>query len=398
MPVWYAEMKPFIDSGQISLLGVIQEQHAERCRLFQQWKTLDFPVVQDALNSNGITEVPVYVAIDEHGIVRARPRRPSGFAEDFIERRFDSPDVVPGRVDRSDTLIETWRNRRQNSDSAANRSGLADSLVLWQGDRAAVGEAVDLYTQVAQQDPGRAVVYFRRGVARRRLYELTDRHDAAYFEGAVADWEAALQRNPNHYIYRRRIEQYGPRLKKPYPFYNWITQARQEIADRGETPLRLLVEPGGAELARDTGKMTIETESKNPDPQNQITRDRRFAGVHATTVPTRPGPGDVVAVHVGFSIVAPGKWNHESTPLQVWIDEVPADVQVSSRLIEDTTVHSEAESTQPLSLSFELRIPEKQTADLELNAFALFNLCESEGGQCLFRRRDFAIRVPVAAP
>ena len=70
------------------MLGIIQEQHADRCLLFQQWKGLDFPVVQDPFNANGINAVPVYVAIDEHGIVRGRPRKPDGFAADFIEQSF----------------------------------------------------------------------------------------------------------------------------------------------------------------------------------------------------------------------------------------------------------------------------------------------------------------------
>ena len=60
---------------------------------------------------------------------------------------------------------------------------------------------------------------------------------AGDFQAAVDHWGAALRLNPNQYIYRRRIQQYGPRLTKPYPFYDWIKQARSDIAARGGTSL-----------------------------------------------------------------------------------------------------------------------------------------------------------------
>ncbi len=69
------------------------------------------------------------------------------------------------------------------------------------------------------------------------------------FVDAVEAWKEARRRDPNQYIWRRRIQQYGPVLDKPYPFYHWVAQARREIRARGEQPLPLTVEPSGAELA-----------------------------------------------------------------------------------------------------------------------------------------------------
>ncbi len=48
-------------------VGIILEQHPERCRLFMQWKQMDWPVMVDSLNLLGMAVVPVTVAIDEHG-------------------------------------------------------------------------------------------------------------------------------------------------------------------------------------------------------------------------------------------------------------------------------------------------------------------------------------------
>jgi len=63
------------------------------------------------------------------------------------------------------------------------------------------------------------------------------------FEKALKHWQIALDMNPSQYIWRRRIQQYGPRLDKPYSFYDWITQARKDILKRGETPVELNAEP-----------------------------------------------------------------------------------------------------------------------------------------------------------
>lgn len=389
-------MKPFIDEQQLVVLGVIQEQHPDRCRLFQQWKQLDFPVVHDPLNTNAITVVPVYVAIDEHGIVRSQPRNPSTFDEEFLSKSFPAPDAVPDVASPDEASIDHWRAQRAATDSVAALVRLADSLILWQGDQNAAREAVELYSRALDREPERSDILFRRGAARRRLYELGHRSDAMLFSQAVSDWETALQLDPNQYIYRRRIEQYGPRLKKPYSFYDWVSSARRELTERGEVPHPLSVEPNGAELAQRAKQMTVDTTATNPDPRNLITRDRRFVKGHVNFVPSRPQPGDVVAVHVGFSVTKTAKWNHETTPLQMWISQPEDRLLLSSQLIRDETPYAHAESRVPVSVSFELQIPKDPSADIRLDAFALFNICESEGGQCLFRRKDIAIRIPVS--
>ena len=70
------------------------------------------------------------------------------------------------------------------------------------------------------------------------------------FEQAVLNWDKALALDPNQYIFRRRIQQYGPRQTKPYPFYDWIPRATEEITKRGDEPLKLTVALSGAETAR----------------------------------------------------------------------------------------------------------------------------------------------------
>ncbi|HVL13287.1 MAG TPA: hypothetical protein VM529_12035 [Gemmata sp.] len=58
--------------GKLVVLGVTQEQHSERCRLFAQWKGFDWPILHDPINVLGSSAVPIVLALDEHGIVRER--------------------------------------------------------------------------------------------------------------------------------------------------------------------------------------------------------------------------------------------------------------------------------------------------------------------------------------
>ena len=78
--------------------------------------------------------------------------------------------------------------------------------------------------------------------------ELTKQE--ANFDEAAKFWSEALAANPNQYIWRRRIQQYGPRQDKPYPFYDWIETAQREIRERGEQPIEL-----SADLTASHGKL-----------------------------------------------------------------------------------------------------------------------------------------------
>ena len=63
-------MRDLTKAGKIQLLGIIQEQHPDRCRLFAQWQQFDWPIVHDPINVIATRAVPVVLAIDEHGVVQ----------------------------------------------------------------------------------------------------------------------------------------------------------------------------------------------------------------------------------------------------------------------------------------------------------------------------------------
>ena len=385
-------MQSHLESKKLVMIGVIQEQHGDRCRLFQQWKELDFPIGQDPLNQNGIGAVPVLVAIDEHGIVRSRRPNPRTIESEFLDKEFPQPDEPADKLGADFSNVKHWESMVAKSASPSHSLRQADSYLLWDPTASNAKKSIEIYQRLLKTDKQRGDIHFRLGVAHRMLYELGGQTSAVQFSKAVSHWESALATNRNQYIWWRRIQQYGPRLKKPYSFYDWVAQARKELLYRGE-------KPNGAELAQRARSMVIDTAAKNPDPKNEILLvEPRWVTSHINMVPTRPKPGDVVAVHVGFTVSKLAKWNHGTEPLSLWLGNPSSGARVSSKAIHDKTPYAQPDSQQSVSLSFEVQIPADATRAIEIDAFSIFNICESENDQCIRRRHNLKITIPVQLP
>ena len=57
--MWYDRLVELQDEFEVELVGLIQEQHPDRCRLFMQWKNMEFPILVDSLNRIGVSAVPL---------------------------------------------------------------------------------------------------------------------------------------------------------------------------------------------------------------------------------------------------------------------------------------------------------------------------------------------------
>jgi tetratricopeptide (TPR) repeat protein len=385
-----------VKQGRLVLLGVTQEQHADRCRLFAQWKRFDWPILHDPINLLEAPAVPIVVAIDEHGIVRAVRPRPETLETDFLDKTF--ADDAPSDAPRSPRPPDAAALRRQAEadPSAAAWRALGDALTIWDGAEQS-DPAIDAYTRALALGPADKNALFRLGVAHRMRHESARRRPGD-FQAAIDAWGRALELDPNRYIWRRRIEQYGPRLAKPYAFYDWVAQARAEIAGRGETPIPLTLEPYGSELAGPVRDVLAATSvPSEPDPKGRIHRDeQRLIEAEVVVVPRRVRPGQAVRVHVTFrpSAVHQAHWNNESTPLRVWI--VGAEGwTVSPRLLEAPQAN-QPESVEVRRLDFEVKAPSTAAGTTRLAAYALYNTCEEAGGRCLFLRQDLTAEVEVA--
>ena len=219
------------------MLGIAQEQHPDRCRLFAQWHRFDWPIVYDPINVMQVQGVPIEVAIDEHGVVRSVPSDLKTFQTEFLDKEFPPGGArLPsgsGKAKRPD--LSALRRRAEKLGSPLAWRELGDAVVLW-GGPAKVDDAIDAYRRVLRIEPNDGDAHFRLGVCYRMRHE-SPRQLGTDFQTAVNHWSKARSIHPNQYIWRRRIEQYGPRLEKPYPFYDWVETATREIGARGDQPV-----------------------------------------------------------------------------------------------------------------------------------------------------------------
>lgn len=396
MPVWHDTTKQWVKEGKLVVLGVTEEQHAERCRLFAQWKQFGWPILHDPINVLGLTAVPIIVAIDEHGIVRSIRPNPKTFEAEFLNQTFadDARNAPEPPTPSYPPSFDELKAASVSANSASAWRGYGDALALWGGEKR-LTPAIKAYGEAVRLDRKDGASWFRLGVCLRRRFETLAR-ERDDFSSAVAAWGTALELDPNQYIWRRRIEQYGPRLDKPYPFYDWVTEAESAIRKRGETPTALPVRPDGSEIAQPLRTFAAQAEvPQNLDPEGKINRDQGSVACEVVVVPASVKAGQTARVHLTFRL-APGTsdhWNNEAETLRVWI-EPPDGVTVSERLVEAQKSKAPT-SGEARSVGFEAQIPPEARGVVRVPVYALYHLCDSVGGQCRFVRLDATAELNV---
>ena len=354
------------------MVGIIQEQHPDRAALFMQWKGMDWPILVDSLNLLEVRVVPLTYLIDEHGVIRYQ--KPS---DEDLERFLSTDYQAPPQRQQRELYAEDFVEQR----------------FLW-GDAEDLDSAIAALADGVKQHPEDGWSRFRLGVALRKRYDSPSRRDDD-FQRAVEAWTEALALDPNQYIWRRRIQQYGPRLDKPYPFYDWVPEARVAIETRGEMPLPLIVEPGGAEFAAPSDDFESNTPSvAEPDPDGKVYRDQPpLIEMETVVVPSKLDPGDAARVHVVFRPDQARKahWNNEVDDLVFWIR--PPDGWRVDQQQHRVAVPRQAVSQETRYLEFELRSPDDFRGSASVDAYALYYVCEDVDGTCLYRRRDVTIEL-----
>ncbi len=341
-------------------IGIVQEQHADRARLYRQWRQLKWPIFVDSLNVLGLASVPIPLAVGPDGVVIGRIRQ-----------------------NQLDVLLQASSSRKKWVGGKLSDQHRGDAL-FWKGD---LNGAVTAYRKGKQS----AIASFRLGVALRARFE-SKHAQPGDGQAAVLAWRSALDQNPRQYIWRRRLEQYGPRLEKPYNFYGWIKEARAAIRARGETPVALAIEPAGAELM-DRATTPDATVREKADPEGKVPRDEKKR-VTIESIVTRSVSlkSQRARVRVVF-LVRAAYWNNESEPLSLHVD-VPAGVTLKEPML----VHPQAqkpETRERRVLEFEIEYPPGETGAFKIPAYALYSVCDEVEGTCLYLRRDFSVSIPA---
>ena len=399
--MWDAKTKQLVADEKLVVIGVVQEQHAERARLYKQWRQYDFPIVQDAVTELGLSVVPVPILIDEYGIVMNTRPQPNKIGQAVAQPTKPPAEEAPKlEADYRDQVIVNGDSLSADGGSGICVLGDAylNAALAGQDPTANVTRAIESYQNyLANNEKSNLTghVHFRLGAAYRMKFDIApeDKQDPNDFTVAASHWSQALAVNPNQYIWRRRIQQYGPRLDKPYPFYDWVAQAQREIKERGEEPVELTVALAGAELARPDRKFKPVAESNShPDPNSEITQDNELVVIHATAVPQAIAPGRAVRVHLRFDL-AGAEWNNESEDMVVWIE--PSEFGSSTQSHLTLANPQAAESDELRNVEFEFKTNRSTTESFELKASAFYYVCQQDNGQCLYRRQDFTIPITI---
>jgi len=374
------------------MAGIIEEQHPDRARLFMQWKQMPWPVLVDSLDLLGVSAVPITLAVDEYGVIRMVNPAPGEIEEKFINRTFERPVSLPEVANRAPDLVAV--KQATESNTVASWADYANAVVEWGGPQR-TSEAIQAYQRALRLDPASGPLHFRLGAAYRKRYDSNFRQPED-FQKAVEQWSAALEIDPNQYIWRRRIQQYGPRLDKPYSFYDWVTTARKEIVARGEIPAPLSIEPSGAEFAQSEQSFAAASNSiKEPDPRGRILRDAgQFVKVETAVVPNTRAQDVSERVHVVFRPNPANKthWNNEAGNFVFWVSAPPR-WNVSQHLVTIPNPYR-LPSTEAREVEFEVRGPERgRVPAVTLPAYALYYVCEGVNGVCMYRRQDVPITI-----
>lgn len=416
MPGWHQATKDLQDDGTIQMVGIIQEQHPDRARLFMQWKQMGWPILVDSYDLLQAPYVPISLAIDEDGVIREvlpAMREGGSVDEDFVAETFGDADDRTRASDRDPATpdatatpragarpeavrpdVAALFERARSQDDAETWKAFGDAIAVW-GGAGRVDQAIDAYKRVIEADPSDGMAHFRLGVAHRMRYDSEGRRDGD-FQRAVDAWSAALDIDPNQYIWRRRIQQYGPRLDKPYPFYDWIVTAREEIRARGDEPAELTVEPRGSEFASPQREFESDRGSAaEPDPRGRVLRDEsEFVDAEAVAVPARVGPGGVTRLHFSFEPITHTRahWNNEAEPMVLWLDP-PKGWEVETRMYSHP-LPPEIVSQETRVIEAEVRAPDELgRGPVTIPGYALYYVCEDVNGICMYRRQDVEVEV-----
>lgn len=397
MPAWNSHTRDWVRQGKLVVIGIAQEQHEKRCQLFAQWQQLDWPILYDPLNVMEVAGVPIEIAIDEYGIVRnLRPRKET-LAQDFLGKTY-SPEgvqgasVLAGKAAQAD--LQALQGHAKQANKASAWRALGDALVLWEG-LPRIDDAIAAYGRAIGSNPKDGDAHFRLGTCYRMRYESSQRRPAD-FQRAVDHWTRARQIRPNQYIWRRRIEQYGPRLAKPYPFYDWVGTASAAVQARGEQPVALDTLPTDSEMARPVRRFDAETQATPPNPLDGIQSDTQALVLsEVTVVPPRVKPEKTVRVHVSLrpNDKLKAHWNNEAEPLTLWLELPPAWQAQPQRLV--ASQPNQPESSEARTLEFELRSPASAKGLCRLTAHAWYYVCEDLGGACRFLHQAIPVAVTV---
>lgn len=397
IPLWHEKTKTFVADGKLAVLGVAHEQHADRCRLFAQWKDIDWPILHDPLNLIDVDAFPLVVAVDEHGIVRAVKLQPEHLAEAFLDQEYKAP-AKPLPLGPAG-LVNPKITRRTAGEARSSEGWRdhGDALVL-AGRPALINEAIDVYGRVLKMKDDDANAWFRLGVARRIRHDRPE-HQEGDFQAAVDAWRKAVQIKPDNAVFAARLRQYKPSLDKPHAYYDWVDTAMKEIITRGRTPVRLAAEPCSTERGLPADESAKEKKAPVGDDAGLLQRpdEDNLVGVEQTVA---HGAGDdaaaVVTVHLTFRPDADRAvhWDDAKGGLSARVDPPEG-----CKLAQTSIKYAPLPETAPdgaRTLSFDVQLPRSSKKAISVSVHAAYAVRAGESAPSQLLGREIAVKISKA--
>jgi len=356
-----------------------------------QWQQMDFPILVDTLNVLGLQVVPIISLLNENGGVIKEKVKLEELNQDIDLAPVDST-ADPASVFEIPN-VETLQQTANSENTSQSWKNVGETIFNYSKDK---HSSIQPFEKAVEIDPKDGIAWFRLGAALqwRSESEYAEDNDAQRARGA---WGKARELNPNQYIWRRRLQQYGAVRDKPYSLYGWVGEAQKAIISRGDKPFVLRVQLTSSEQATLEEQVNAADSPIDPDPEDRIFRDDKSLIKHQVIVtPEKIASGQTVHVQINLTLNETQKshWNNEVEPLRLWV-RPPDKWQTVPQLI------TCADPEQPTSLEirsveFELTAPDV-VADgkITLPCYALYYLCEDIDGTCLFLRKDIDITFEI---
>jgi len=392
VPVWHGLSERWREAHDLAVVGIVQEQHRERAALYAQWQGFDWPILWDPFNTTGADAVPNVYALDEAGIVRAIRPDPATFEDDFLRADFGAEHSTPPFASPAvQPLLAGALTCAEGSPEHAQWLALSRRTFA-PDDHAVLDADVETLQAFADDHEDDASARFQLGVALRLRHDSPARKPGD-FQAAVDAWRAALELRPGEYIWRRRIQQYGPTLDKPYPFYPWMDEALADLTARGITPPRLGARLTEAELAMPRrGAPPVAADHAEPSTAG-IPIDTGWIEVEATVAADTTGRSGTARLHLTFRPTeGVAHWNNEAGPMTVWLVP-PTGGSVDRTLVSLPVEGLAATTSEPRTIECEVAVPQDDEADAApaLTGFALIDMCSDTDGVCQLLRRDLHV-------
>ena len=381
---WFEKTRSHVAAKKLVVLGVDHEQHSDRGRLFAQWRGLIGPILHDPLDLSLVTELPMVVAIDEEGVVAAIQPPIDKIEKTFINKKSKKKNIPKSEEAELPDPRVTRRTAEEAREPSASRAH-ADALIL-SGLPPQIDEAIKVYRDVLAIDPKDAWSLFRLGVAYRIRYEWEERQPGD-FQAAVDAWAQAVRFAPSNAIFRQRLQQYGPPIEDRGPSYEWIPAARQDIARRGQDPIKLEIEPLAMEMSAGPAqgsKNTAPTKGKHPS-------DKSGHVIIESTVVRAADRKHVDKAEVHLTLRPNGvQWEDGEAPIRIWLEKSKS-VRPECTYLEfpkpDPPLGTE---TRTVSFSVDLTSKSK-TPRGTLKGDAVY--CFRSGGEVKTARQEFKITI-----